>query len=37
VIAAIVHTFNYTRDYYIPADEVASTEDARTKVLAAQA
>ncbi|MBB3282723.1 cytochrome bo3 quinol oxidase subunit 1 apoprotein [Mitsuaria sp. PDC51] len=37
VIAAIVHTFNYKRDYYIPADEVASTEDARTKVLAAQA
>ncbi|WP_416761089.1 cytochrome o ubiquinol oxidase subunit I [Roseateles sp. So40a] len=37
VIAAIVHTFNYKRDYYIPADEVARTEDARTKVLAAQA
>ncbi|WP_431265370.1 cytochrome o ubiquinol oxidase subunit I [Roseateles chitinivorans] len=37
VIAAIVHTFNYKRDYYIPADEVARTEEARTKVLAAQA
>ena len=37
VIAAIVHTFNYKRDYYIPADEVQRTEDARTKVLAAQA
>jgi cytochrome o ubiquinol oxidase subunit 1 len=37
VIVAIVHTFNYKRDYYIPADEVARTEEARTKVLAAQA
>jgi cytochrome o ubiquinol oxidase subunit 1 len=37
VIAAIVHTFNYKRDYYIKADEVTRTEDARTKVLAAQA
>ena len=37
VIAAIVHTFNYKRDYYIPADEVTRTEDARTQVLAAQA
>ncbi|WP_423594765.1 cytochrome o ubiquinol oxidase subunit I [Roseateles sp. MS654] len=37
VIAAIVHTFNYKRDYYIPADEVSRSEDVRTKVLAAQA
>lgn len=37
VISAIVHTFNYKRDYYIKADEVTRTEDARTKVLAAQA
>ncbi len=37
VATAIVHTFNYKRDYYIPADEVARTEDARTQVLAAQA
>ena len=37
VIAAIVHTFNYKRDYYIKSDEVTRTEDARTKVLAAQA
>ncbi len=37
VATAIVHTFNYKRDYYIPADEVARTEEARTRVLAAQA
>ncbi|UXH77362.1 cytochrome o ubiquinol oxidase subunit I [Roseateles amylovorans] len=37
VIAAIVHTFNYKRDYYIQADEVTRTEDARTQVLAARA
>ncbi len=34
VIGAIVHTFNYKRDYYIPADEVARTEEARTTQLA---
>ncbi|MEC5385494.1 cytochrome o ubiquinol oxidase subunit I [Uliginosibacterium sp. H3] len=34
VIATIVHTFNYKRDYYIPADEVARTENARTQLLA---
>ncbi len=28
VISAIVHTFNYSRDYYIPADEVSRTEHA---------
>lgn len=33
----ILHTFNYNRDYYIPADEVARTEDARTSLLAAGA
>lgn len=32
--AAIVHTFNYKRDYYIPAAEVAATEAARTQQLA---
>ncbi|QPF73590.1 cytochrome o ubiquinol oxidase subunit I [Roseateles sp. DAIF2] len=37
VIYAIVHTFNYHRDYYIKADEVTRTEDARTAQLAAQA
>jgi len=34
VIATIVHTFNYARDYYIPAEEVARTEGARTRLLA---
>ena len=33
VIATIVHTFNYQRDYNIPAAEVASTEAARTRQL----
>ncbi|GAA5234077.1 cytochrome o ubiquinol oxidase subunit I [Verticiella sediminum] len=31
---AIYHTFNYDRDYHIPADEVARTEEERTRVLA---
>lgn len=31
--AVIIHTFNYKRDFYIPADEVARTEDARTRLL----
>ncbi|QXZ11088.1 cytochrome o ubiquinol oxidase subunit I [Comamonas sp. Y33R10-2] len=35
VLASIIHTFNYKRDYYIPAAEVAATEEARTKQLAA--
>ena len=35
VIATIVHTFNYKRDYHIPAAEVAEVEDARTRQLAA--
>ncbi|BEP60436.1 cytochrome o ubiquinol oxidase subunit I [Variovorax sp. V213] len=33
--AVIIHTFNYKRDYHIPADEVVRTEDARTRLLAA--
>jgi cytochrome o ubiquinol oxidase subunit 1 len=33
VIAAIVHTFNYKRDYYIPAEDVVRTEAARTRQL----
>lgn len=33
VAAIIVHTFNYKRDYYIPAAEVARTEDAFTRLL----
>jgi len=34
VIATIIHTFNYKRDYYIPADEVAKVEQQRAEVLA---
>jgi cytochrome o ubiquinol oxidase subunit 1 len=33
--AAIIHTFNYKRDFYIPADEVTRTENARTALLEA--
>lgn len=35
VLASIIHTFNYQRDYHIPAAEVAATEAARTQQLAA--
>jgi len=31
--AIIVHTFNYKRDYYIPAAQVAGTENARSLLL----
>lgn len=34
VLASIIHTFNYKRDFYIPAAEVAATEEARTLQLA---
>jgi cytochrome o ubiquinol oxidase subunit 1 len=34
VLASIIHTFNYKRDYYIPASEVVTTEEARTQLLA---
>ncbi|MDE1950367.1 MAG: cbb3-type cytochrome c oxidase subunit I, partial [Burkholderiales bacterium] len=34
IVATIVHTFNYQRDFHIPADEVTRTEDARTRLLA---
>jgi len=37
LLAVIIHTFNYARDYFIPADEVAGTEDARTRLLAGHA
>ncbi len=37
LVVSILHTFNYNRDYFIPAEEVAQTEDARTKLLAAGA
>jgi cytochrome o ubiquinol oxidase subunit 1 len=33
--ATIIHTFNYDRDFHIPADQVTRTEDARTRALAA--
>jgi cytochrome o ubiquinol oxidase subunit 1 len=35
VATAIVHTFNYDRNFYIPADHVAEVEAARTAQLAA--
>jgi len=35
VAAAIIHTFNYKRDYYIPAEEVVVTEAERTRNLEA--
>ncbi|MDQ8022649.1 MAG: cytochrome o ubiquinol oxidase subunit I [Moraxellaceae bacterium] len=35
VAGSIYHTFNYKRDYYIPAEEVARCEDERTRALAA--
>lgn len=34
IAAAIGHSFNYDRDYHIPAEEVTVTEDARTDQLA---
>ena len=34
ILATIIHTFNYKRDYHIPADEVVRTEAARTLLLA---
>ncbi|CAB5671756.1 Ubiquinol oxidase subunit 1 [Delftia tsuruhatensis] len=34
VLASIIHTFNYKRDYYIPAAEVSATEELRTQQLA---
>jgi cytochrome o ubiquinol oxidase subunit 1 len=33
LVAIIVHTFNYKRDYYINADEVNRTEEAHTRLL----
>jgi len=37
MVAIIVHTFNYKRDYYIPVDEVTRTEEARTRLLESHA
>ena len=34
IAVAIFHTFNYKRDFTIPAGEVTRTEDSRTKLLA---
>ena len=34
--AAIIHTFNYHRDFHIPADEVAKVEGERSRLLAQQ-
>jgi cytochrome o ubiquinol oxidase subunit 1 len=34
VAAVIVHTFNYKRDYHIPAEDVVRTETERTRLLA---
>jgi cytochrome o ubiquinol oxidase subunit 1 len=36
IVITIGHTFNYKRDYHIPADEVVKTENERTKQLAGQ-
>src|SRR5688572_26975753 len=35
IIAAIVHTFNYKRDYHIPVEDVVRTEEMRTRMLTA--
>ncbi|MBP1860034.1 cytochrome o ubiquinol oxidase subunit I [Rhizobium herbae] len=34
IVVSIAHTFNYNRDFYIPANEVVETEDKRTELLA---
>ena len=36
VVGTIVHTFNYARDFHIPAEVVVRTEGARTRLLASQ-
>ncbi|MBB3455143.1 cytochrome o ubiquinol oxidase subunit 1 [Rhizobium sp. BK313] len=36
IAITIGHTFNYKRDFYIPAEEVVETENERTKQLAGQ-
>jgi cytochrome o ubiquinol oxidase subunit I len=35
IATAVVHTFNYDRDFHIPAQDVARSEDARSLALAA--
>ncbi|KJJ94651.1 cytochrome o ubiquinol oxidase subunit I [Burkholderiaceae bacterium 26] len=34
IVSAIIHTFNYKRDYYIPTEEVIRTEASRTQLMA---
>ena len=34
IVARVLHSFDYDRDYHIPAEEVARVEDARTHSLA---
>ena len=34
IAVSIAHTFNYDRDYFIPAETVTATEETRTKLLA---
>jgi cytochrome o ubiquinol oxidase subunit I len=35
VAASVIHTFNYDRDFHIPAEDVTRSEDARTQALSA--
>ena len=37
IAVAIGHTFNYHRDFYIPAEKVSQLEDTRTRMMAGQA
>ncbi|WP_213773080.1 cytochrome o ubiquinol oxidase subunit I [Bradyrhizobium sp. dw_78] len=37
VLTAIIHTFNYDRDFYFPKEDVVQAEGERTRLLAAQA
>jgi cytochrome o ubiquinol oxidase subunit 1 len=37
VVTAIAHTFNYKRDFYIPAEDVIRTENRHTQLLQGQA
>ena len=34
IAVAIAHTFNYHRDFYIPAEQVSQFEDTRTRIMA---
>jgi len=37
LVATIVHTFNYKRDFHLPAEEVFRVESLRTRLLAGHA